>query len=87
MSINGFPIQTSLPKSTEEQTEVISRLLSLSLHTNYKNIWTFLNIFILLPQLWCQEFRKCSFGHILKVSKALLKNHVLLKASKHETFL
>ena len=38
MSINGFPIQFLLPKSKEERTEVISRLLSLLLHTNYKNI-------------------------------------------------
>ena len=88
MSINGFPIQILLPKSKEKRTEVISRLLSLLLHTNYKNIWTFLNIFILVPQLWCHEFRKYSFNHILKVCKALLKNqHVLLKACKHETFL
>ena len=87
LSKNGFPIQILLPKFKEEQTEVISRLLSLLLHTNYKNIWTFLNIFILVPQLWCQEFRKYSFDHILKVCKALLKNHVLLKAYKHETFL
>ena len=28
MSINGFPTETLLPKSNEEQTEVISRLLS-----------------------------------------------------------
>ena len=28
MSINGFPIQILLPKSKEERTEVISRLLS-----------------------------------------------------------
>ena len=28
MSINGFQIQILLPKSNEEQTEVISRLLS-----------------------------------------------------------
>ena len=42
MSINGFPIQILLPKSKKERTEVISRLLSLLLHTNYKNIWNFL---------------------------------------------
>ena len=87
MSINGFPIQILLPKSKEERTEVISRLLSLLLHTNHKNICTFLNIFILVPQL-CYKFRKYSFNHILKVCKALLKNqHVLLKGFKHETFL
>ena len=48
MSINGFPMKNLLPKSKEEQTEVISRLIStypLLLHTNYKNIWTFLHIF------------------------------------------
>ena len=28
MSVNGFPIQILLSKSMEEQTEVISRLLS-----------------------------------------------------------
>ena len=28
MLINGFPIQILLPKSNEERTEVISRLLS-----------------------------------------------------------
>ena len=56
-------------------------------YANYKNTWTFLNIFRLVPQLWCHEFRKYSFNHILKVCKALLKNqHVLLKARKHVTF-
>ena len=34
-SINGFPIQISLLKSKEERAGVISRLLSLLLHTNY----------------------------------------------------
>ena len=38
MSINGFPIQILLPKSKEERTKVICRLLPLLLHTNYKNI-------------------------------------------------
>ena len=33
MSINGFPIQFLLSKSKEEWAEVISRLLSLLLHT------------------------------------------------------
>ena len=37
-AINGFPIQILLPKSKEERTEVISRLLSLLLLTNYKNV-------------------------------------------------
>ena len=88
MSINGFPIQILLPKSKKKRTEVISRLLPLLLHTNYKNIWTFLNILIIVPQLWCHWFRKNSFDHMLKVCKALLKNqHILLKANKHETFL
>ena len=40
--INGFPIQILLPKSKEEWTEVISRLLLPLLHTNYNKIWTFL---------------------------------------------
>ena len=43
--MNRFPIQILLPKFKEERTEVISRLLSNFLHTNYKNIWTFLNFF------------------------------------------
>ena len=42
-------------------------------YANYKNTWTFLNIFILVPQLWCHKFRKYSFNHILKVREALLK--------------
>ena len=42
-------------------------------YANYKNTWTFLNIFRLVPQLWCHEFRKYSFNHILKVREALLK--------------
>ena len=82
MSINGFPIQILLSKSKEERTEVISRLLSLLLHTNYKNIWSFLNIFILVPQLWCHEFRKHSFNN----SSFVKKSTVLLKAYKHQTF-
>ena len=99
MSINGFPIQILLPKSKEERTKVISRLLStfvtqklqehlnFSIHfLNFSEIFQY--IFILVSQLCCHEFRKYSFNHILKVCKALLKNqHVLLKACKHVTFL
>ena len=85
MSINGVPIQILLPKSKEERTEVISRLLStfvthklqehlnFSLHfLNFSELFQY--IFILVSQLWCHEFRKHSFNHILKVCKALLKN-------------
>ena len=95
---NGFPIQILLPKSKEERTEVISRLLStfvthklqehlnFSLHfLNFSELFQY--IFILVSQLWCHEFRKYSFNHILKVCKALLKSqHVLLKTCKHVTF-
>ena len=78
MSINGFPIQILLLKSKEERTEVICRLLSLSLILLFHNCDRKLE----------QDFRKYSFNHILKVCKALLKNqHVLLKAYKDETFL
>ena len=99
MSINGFPIQNLLPKSKEEQTEVMSSLLStfvthkLQEHFNFsinflKFSELFQYIFILVSQLWCHEFRKHSFNHILKVCKGLLKNqHVVLKACKHVTFL
>ena len=99
MSINGFPIQILLPKSKEERTEVISRLLSIfvknklqehltfSIHSlNFSELFQY--IFILVSQSRCHKFRKYSFNHILKVCKALLKGqHVLLKACKHVTFL
>ena len=99
ISINGFPIPILQPKSKEERTEVISRLLStfvthklqehlnFSLHfLNFSELFQY--IFILVSQLWCHEFRKHSFNHILKVCKGLLKNqHVVLKACKHVTFL
>ena len=51
MSINGFPIQISLPKSNEERTEVTFRLLftfvphKLQEHLNFSN--TFLYLFLL----------------------------------------
>ena len=62
MAINGFPIQIVLPKSKEERTEVISRLLStfvthklqehlnFSLHfLNFSEL--FQHIFMLVSQL------------------------------------
>ena len=52
MSINGFPIQILLPKSKEERTEVISRLLStfvthkLQEHLNFSiHFLNFINTF------------------------------------------
>ena len=98
MSVNGFPLQILLSKSKEEWTEVISRLLStfvshklqeqlnFSLHfLNFSEVFQY--IFILVSQLWCHEFIKHSFNHILKIRKVLLKNqHVLSKAYKHVTF-
>ena len=62
MSINGFPIQILLPKSKEERTEVISRLLftfaihKLQEHLNFSlhflNFYEpFQYIFILASQL------------------------------------
>ena len=51
------------------------------------DVVVFQYIFILVSQLWCHEFRKYSFNHILKVCKALFKSqHVLLNACKHVTF-
>ena len=61
MSINGFPIQILLPKSKEEWTEVLSRLLSIfvthKLQENLNFSLYFLNfselfqyIFILVSQ-------------------------------------
>ena len=55
-SINGFPIQTLLPKSKEQRTEVISRLLSkvfvthkLQEHLNFLYIlWTFHTCFTIM---------------------------------------
>ena len=55
MSINGFPIQILLPKSKEERTEVISRLLptfityKLQEHLNLSELFQY--IFILVTQL------------------------------------
>ena len=88
MSINGFPIQILLPKSKEEWTEVIFRLLStfvthklqehLNFFINFLNFFElFQYIFILVSQLWCHNCRKHSFNHILKVCKALLKINML----------
>ena len=99
MSINGIPIQILVPKSKEEQIEVITRLLftfvthklqenlNFSLHfLNFSELFQY--IFILVSQLWCHEFIQHSFDHILKIYKALLKNqHVLLRACKPVTFL
>ena len=83
MSINGFAIQILLPKSKVERTVVISRLLSLLLHTNYKNISAFLIHFYTCFTIVMSRVQKI-FNHILKVYKVLLKNqHVLLKACKN----
>ena len=69
-----FKYPNLLPKSKEERTEVISRLLftfvahKLQKHLNSSNTFSYL-------------FKKYSitFNHILKVCKTLLKNqHVLL---------
>ena len=79
LPINGFPIQILLPKSKEERTEVISRLLptfitcKLQEHLNFSELFQY--IFILVTQL-CHEFRKHLFNHILKVCKALLNKSV-----------
>ena len=48
MSINGIPIQILVPKSKEEQTEVITRLLftfvthKLQEHLNFSNTFSYL---------------------------------------------
>ena len=96
MSINGFPIQILLPKSKEERTEVISRLLStfvthkLQEYLNFsihflKFSELFKYIFILVSQLWCHDFRKYLFNHILKVCKALLKRSSLENYTSNNT--
>ena len=99
MLINRFSIQICLHKFKEQQTEVISRLLSTfviqKLQEHLKFSIHFLKFselfqysFILVSQLWCHKFRKYSFNQILKVCTALLKSqHVLLKACKHVTLL
>ena len=99
MDYVNFPVQILLRKSKEERTEVTSRLLAtfvthkLQEHLNFSMSFVsfcelFQYIFILVSQLWCHEFRKYLFNHILKVCKALLKSqHVLLEVCKHVTFL
>ena len=45
MSINGFAIQILLPKSTEEWTEVISRLLSTFVTHKLQEHLNFIHLF------------------------------------------
>ena len=75
----------NLRKSGQRQSLDCYLLLS---HTNYKNIWTFLSIFIPVLHSWCHEFRKYSFNHTLKTCKVLLKKSTcFFKTCKHATFL
>ena len=71
MSINGFPIQILLPKSKEDQTKVISRLLStfvtqkLQEHLNFSV--HFLNFFVTFAYLF-HNYDVTSLEHIHSIT-------------------
>ena len=89
MSINGFPIQILLPKSKEERTKVISRLLSFLLQTNCKNICTFLIHFHTCFTIMMSQVQKIFIQSIvtrcLKAIKSILIHEYQHKSTRVNT--
>ena len=57
-------------------THKLQEYLNFSIHfLKFSELFRY--IFILVSQLWCHDFRKYLFNHILKVCKALLKRSSL----------